>query len=156
MNKYIHPEGVLELKKFMSSVAGQEDALIPCIHEAQRIFKGVPVEVQKMIAEANKCSVTKVSGIISFYDYFTSEIQGENIIEVCIGTSCYVNEANAILDKVCEITKCKPNGTTKDKKYSVIIGRCLGKCELAPSIIINHKSYAAVTMDQVIKLVEEL
>ena len=156
MNKYIHPEGVQELNKFMATVAGQEDALIPCIHEAQRIFKGVPVEVQKMIAEANKCSVTKVSGIVSFYDYFTSEIQGENIIEVCIGTSCYVNEANAILDKVCEITKCKPNATTKDKKYSVIIGRCLGKCELAPSIIINHKSHVAVTMDQVIKLVEEL
>lgn len=156
MNKYITPEKVAELNKFMDSVRGQEDALIPCIHEAQRIFKGVPVEVQKMIAESNGCSVTKVSGIVSFYDYFTSEIQGDNVIEVCIGTSCYVNEANAILDKVCEITRCKPNGTTKDKKYSVIIGRCLGKCELAPSVIINHKTYTAVTIDQVAKLVEEL
>ncbi len=156
MKLNILPEQVQELNKFMDSVRGQEDALIPCIHEAQRIFKGVPIEVQKMIAESNSVSVTKVSGIVSFYDYFTSEIQGENIIEVCIGTSCYVNEANAILDKVCEMTKCKPNGTTKDKKYSVIIGRCLGKCELAPSIIINHKSHTAVTMEQVVKLVEEL
>jgi len=155
MNKYILPERVEELKKFMELNKGQ-DALLPCIHEAQRLFKGVPVEIQKIIAVANDVAVTKVSGIISFYDYFTSEIQGDNLIEVCIGTSCYVNEANAILDRVCEITKCKPNATTKDKKYSVIIGRCLGKCELAPTILINHKAYTKVSMDQVVKLVEEL
>lgn len=156
MKKYLLPERIEELNTFMETVKGQEDALIPCIHEAQRIFNGVPLEVQKMIAVANDCSVTKVGGIVSFYDYFTSEIQGDNIIEVCIGTSCYVNEANDILDKVCEITKCKPNGTTKSKKYSVIIGRCLGKCELAPTVIINHKTYTKTTVDAVAKLVEAL
>jgi NADH-quinone oxidoreductase subunit E len=156
MNKQILPEQIAELNKFMDSVKSQEDALIPCIHEAQRIFKGVPVEVQKIIANANGCSVSKVSGIVSFYDYLTSEIQGENIIEVCVGTSCYVNEANAILDKVCEITKCKPNGTSKDGKYSVIIGRCLGRCELAPNVIINHKWHTKVDEAKVIELVEAL
>ncbi|XMB86636.1 NAD(P)H-dependent oxidoreductase subunit E [Mycoplasmatota bacterium WC44] len=130
--------------------------LIPSIHDAQLIFGGLPIEIQKMIATEHEVSVSKVSGIVSFYDYFTSEIQGENIIEVCVGTSCYVNEANTILDKVCEITNCQPNSTSRNKKYSVIIGRCLGKCELAPNVIINHKMYNNVTVDKVARLVQEI
>ncbi len=154
-NKFL-PEQYELLNKFMDSVKGQEDALIPCIHEAQKIFKGVPVEIQKIIANANGCSVSRVSGIVSFYDYFTSDIQGENLIEVCVGTSCYVNEANSILDKVCEITKCKPGETSKDGKYTVIIGRCLGRCELAPNVIINHKWHTKVDEAKVVELVEAL
>ena len=75
------------------------------------------------------------------------------MIEVCVGTSCYVLEAQSILDKVCELTNCEPNSTTKNGKFSVVVGRCLGKCEHSPNVIINHKVYNNVTLEQVEELV---
>jgi len=154
MKNKILPEQLVEFETCVAENAKNPAGLIPSVHDAQRIFGGVPIEVQKIIGQHHEVSVSKVSGIVSFYDYFTSEIQGKNIIEVCVGTSCYVNEANDILDKVCELTKCKPNSTSKDKEFSVVIGRCLGKCELAPNVIINHKTYNKVTIEKVAELVK--
>jgi|GEM_PF-3861597 len=130
--------------------------LMPSVHDAQRIFGGVPLEIQKIIGEHHKVSVSKVSGIVGFYDYFTSDIQGEHIVEVCVGTSCYVNEAMEILNYASELTNCKPNSTSKDKKFSLIIGRCLGMCEFGPNVIINHKTHMGVNKVQLKKLIEGL
>lgn len=145
-----------ELKVKMNKHLNSPDSLIPCIHEAQDLFGGVPKEAQEVIAEANNCSIAKVGGIISFYDYFTSELHGENVIEVCVGTSCYVQNSESLLDKACELTNCKPNGTSPDGKYSIIIGRCLGMCEKAPNMIVNHKVYNHLTMDKMIEVIKEL
>lgn len=156
MKKTLTSAQLLELEAAIQKHLINPDALIPCVHEAQNMFKGVPIEAQRVIAKANNTSVAKVSGIVSFYDYFTSELLGENIIEVCVGTSCYVQESESLLDKVCEMTNCKPNGTSKDGKYSIIVGRCLGMCDQAPNMIVNHKVYNRLTMDKVIEVIGKL
>jgi len=149
MKNIILPEQEAKLITKLKELSKGKSPLIPSIHYAQEIFSGVPLEVQKIIARELDFSVTKVSGIVSFYSYFTDEIQGEHIIEVCVGTSCYVNESQEILEKVCEITNCEPDSTSKNKKYSVIVGRCLGKCATAPNIIINeHDVYDMVKLTE--------
>ncbi|QVK21416.1 NAD(P)H-dependent oxidoreductase subunit E [Mycoplasmatota bacterium] len=152
-NKFL-PEQLAEFEKSIAENAKDQAGLLKSIHLAQKVFGGVPVEIQRVIGKHHDASISKISGIVTFYDYFTSDIQGKNIIEVCVGTTCYVQEANDILKKVCEITKCEPNSTSRNKEFSVVIGRCLGKCELAPNVIINHKTHNKVTIDKVTELLK--
>jgi NADH-quinone oxidoreductase subunit E/NADP-reducing hydrogenase subunit HndA len=58
-----------------------------------------------------------------------------------MGTACYVNNAQVLLDKVLELTQAPVNGTSKDGLFSVDATRCLGACGLAPVAIIDDKVY---------------
>ena len=75
--------------------------------------------------------------------------KGENVINVCLGTACFVRGSDKILTKVEEILKIKNGETTPDGKFSLTTLRCVGACGLAPVMQINDKTYGNITPDDV-------
>lgn len=111
------------------------------LHDVQHDLGYIPFEAMEKIAAASGVSVAEVYGVVTFYTQFTTEPKGKHVINVCMGTACYVKGAQSLLNLISEMTKCTVNGTSPDGLFSLDATRCLGACGLAPAVVIDGKVY---------------
>jgi len=123
--------------------------LIQILHKAQSIFGYLPEEVQVYISKKINVSHSKISGIISFYNFFTTKPKGKNKIAICMGTACFVKGAADILDEFEKQLSIKAGEVTNDGEFSIDVVRCIGACGLAPVLTINDKVYGKLTKNDV-------
>ena len=88
-----------ELAEFIESLDYNANELIAILHRAQSIFGFLPKEVQEFIAAKLDIPVSKVYGVVTFYSFFTMKPKGEYVINICMGTACFVRGADKLLDK---------------------------------------------------------
>ena len=81
--------------------------LIAILHRAQSIFGYLPMKVQTFIANKLNINVSKVYGVVTFYSFFTMVPKGQYVINICLGTACFVRGAGKLLEKCEEILKIK-------------------------------------------------
>ena len=115
--------------------------LMPTLHDAQDIFGCIPQKIQKIISEELGVSVSRINGVVTFYSRFSLEPKGKNVINVCLGTACYVKGSQSILDEFTESLSIKVGQTSSDGKFTLESARCIGACGLAPVFTINDKVY---------------
>ena len=115
------------------------------LHDVQHELGYISFTAMEKIAAASGVSVAEVYGVVTFYTQFTTEPKGKHVINVCMGTACYVKGAQALIDRVTELTGAKVNGTSADGLFSLDATRCLGACGLAPVAIIDDKVYGNAT-----------
>lgn len=144
-----------ELDEFIESLQCDEKELIAILHKAQEIFGYLPMLVQTHIAKKINVNVSKVYGVVTFYSFFTMVPKGENVINVCLGTACFVRGAQPVLEKFEELLKITNGQTTEDGKFTITSLRCVGACALAPVVQINGKTYGHVQVDDVAKILAE-
>ena len=106
-------------------------------HEVQNELGYIPFEAMEKIAEATGSSAAEVYGVVMFYAQFTTEPKGKHVINVCLGTACYVKGAQQLIDRVEKLTGAKVNRTSEDGLFSLDATRCLGACGLAFNIKIT-------------------
>lgn len=124
-------------------------ALMPTLHEAQKIFGYIPLEVQKKISDELRIPMSEIYGVVTFYSQFTLEARGEYIIGVCLGTACYVKGAQPIIEKVSELTGTKVGKTSEDGKFTLEATRCIGACGLAPVLTVNEDVYGRLVVGDI-------
>ncbi len=122
----------------------RREMLIMTLHKAQGIFGYLPAIVQKHVARKFSITHADVSGVISFYNYFTTTPKGKININVCLGTACYVNGADKILTDFEQALGIKSGQVTEDGRFSIECLRCVGSCVLAPVVMINDKVFGKV------------
>lgn len=136
-------EQVKELKERIAEHKKKPGPLMPTLHDAQKIFGCIPLQVQKIIAEELDESVAKINGVVTFYSHFSIEPKGKHVISVCLGTACYVRGSQAILDAMSEVLRIKPGETSEDGMYTLEATRCIGACGLAPVFTIDGHVYGS-------------
>lgn len=137
------------LTRIIHDYEKKESNLIQILHMAQTIFGFVPYDIQKYIAEQMDLPISKVSGVVTFYSFFSTEPKGKYVIKVCLGTACYVRGGKKILEKLKETLGIDVGETTEDLKFSLEVMRCLGACGLSPVISINGKIYKRVNANKI-------
>lgn len=140
-----------EIKKHMKLPG----PLMQILHEAQRIFGCIPVEVQKIVSENTGITVAEINGVVTFYSSFTLNPKGEHIIGVCLGTPCYVRGAQTILDAVKTELGVDVGQTTKDGYYTLDVIRCIGTCGMAPVMSLDDDVFGEVDVTKAKKLIKE-
>nr|WP_243108633.1 NADH-quinone oxidoreductase subunit NuoE [Clostridium rectalis] len=144
-----------ELSQYINSLDNKEGSLIAILHKAQNIFGYLPQEIQEFIAKQLNIPVSKVYGVVTFYSYFNTEPKGKYVINVCMGTACFVRGAGEVVEELQKKLNIKVGETTTDGKYTLQILRCVGACGLAPVVTVNDKVYGHFTKNNVDKLLEE-
>ncbi len=137
----ISKEQLQELKNKMVEHKQKPGPLMPTLHDAQRIFGCVPLEIQKIISEELGVSISTINGVVTFYAHFSLEPKGKHVIGVCLGTACYVRGSQSIIDKFKEILKIEAGQTTEDGLFTLQETRCVGACGLAPVFQIGEEVY---------------
>lgn len=148
-------ESYMELEKYINELENKETALIEVLHKAQNLFGYLPKEVQLFIGEKLGVPASKVFGVVSFYSYFTTEPKGKYVINVCMGTACFVRKSDAVLRELEKNLSIKSGETTENRMYSIESLRCVGACGLAPVVMVNDEVYGKVTVDDIPKILSK-
>lgn len=131
-----------------------EGSLIQVLHFAQELYGHLPLDVQEAVADEMGIPLAKVSGVVSFYSFFTSQPRGRHTIRVCLGTACYVRGGKKIVEKLGELLNVKVGDTTKDRAFTLEVARCIGACGLAPAMSVDDVVYKQVEPDKLELILE--
>jgi len=131
---------------------GKEGSLIQVLHLAQEIYGFLPLELQEFIAAKMDVPLSEVSGVVSFYSFFSTEPRGEHTIRVCLGTACYVRGGKRVLEHLQQKLGVDLGKTTQDGRFTLEVARCIGACGLAPAMMIDEKVYKQVNVNKLDKL----
>ena len=115
----------------------EPDALIEALHTVQEAFGYLDEISLRYVASSLKVPLSRVYGVVTFYNFFTLKPQGEHSCVVCLGTACYIKGAPQILEAINNVAHINPGETTPDKKVSLLVARCLGACGLAPAGVLD-------------------
>lgn len=111
------------------------------LHDVQKQMGYIPFEAMEKVSVGTGVPIAEVYGVVSFYTQFTTEPKGKHVINICLGTACYVRGSQLLLDRVKILTNSPVNGTSKDKMFSLDATRCVGACGLAPVAILDEQVY---------------
>jgi NADH-quinone oxidoreductase subunit E len=154
LEKYAQLDSFIDTLHIANDNPRRKDTLIQTLHKAQGIFGYLPEELQRHIAQRYHISHAEVSGVVSFYNYFTTTPKGEVQINVCLGTACYVNGSDKVLAEFERILNIKSGEVTPDGHFSIESLRCVGACGLAPVVTVNDKVYGKVKPENVQEILE--
>jgi NADH:ubiquinone oxidoreductase subunit E len=129
--------------------------LISVLHKVQTHFGFLGPQQLDAVAQLLQVPAAKVAGVASFYHFFRLQPRGRFIINVCMGTACYVKGAERVAQKVMDELGITWGETSKDGVFTLEGSRCLGTCGLAPVIMINDVVHGSVTPDQVPGILEK-
>ncbi|HHU49212.1 MAG TPA: NAD(P)H-dependent oxidoreductase subunit E [Clostridiales bacterium] len=148
-SKYSALNNIIDLYK------DKEGSLIQILHAAQNIYGCLPLDLQQIIAQKLDIPLSRVSGVISFYSFFSIQPRGLHTIRVCLGTACYVRGGKKIVEHLMKTLDVKPGETTADGKFTFEVARCIGACGLAPAIMIDDIVYKQMSPTKINELLSK-
>ena len=133
-----------QIAEVIAKYEAKPSNLIMILHASQGIYGYLPYDVQKFIADKMNLPVAEVSGVVSFYSFFSTKPKGDHTIMVCMGTACYVRGGKKIIDGLQKHLHVDCDCTTEDGKFTLCKARCIGACGLAPAMMVDDTVYKAV------------
>lgn len=143
-----------QLDEIIKRYKTSEGALIPVLQSAQNLLGYLPQEILIHISEKLKISLSEVTGVVSFYSFFSTIPRGEHVVRVCLGTACYVRGGKEVLAALEKVLGIRVGETSEDRKFSLEIGRCFGACGLAPVVMIGDDVHQRVKPSKIRELLE--
>ncbi|HBW38873.1 NAD(P)H-dependent oxidoreductase subunit E [Desulfosporosinus sp. BICA1-9] len=141
------------LDDYIDSLPYKKENLIGILHHAQGLFGYLPDKLQWHIAQKLDIPSAKVYGVVSFYSFFTMKPRGKHVINICMGTACFVRGAEKLQAELEKQLGIKTGETTQDNLFSLDSLRCIGACGLAPVMMIDGKVYGRLHDPEEIKRV---
>ena len=126
----------------------REGSLIQVLHLAQQIYGYLPLELQQFIAVKMDLPLSEVSGVVTFYSFFSTTPRGKHTIRVCLGTACYVRGGKRVIEHLQQKLNVDIGQTTEDGRFTLEVARCIGSCGLAPAMMIDDKVYKQVNVNK--------
>ncbi len=132
--------------------SGKEGALIPVLQSAQNLLGYLPKEIMVHISEKLNIPLSQVTGVVSFYSWFSTVPRGKHLVRVCLGTACYVRGGQEVLSAMKNALGIDVGETTEDRQFSLEVGRCFGACGLAPVVMIDEDTHQRVKPSKIKEL----
>ncbi len=143
------------VKELLEKNGYSKDNLMPILQGLQDIYGYLSFDNLKLVSEEIDYSLEKIYGVVTFYSQFRLNPKAKHTISVCLGTVCYVNGSNEILEEVKRELNITENQTTSDNMFAIENTRCLGCCSLAPVMMIDDKVYSQVKQEDVKNILDE-
>ena len=152
----LNGESIKTINEIVEAHKSEPGPVIVMLHEVQDKLGYVPYEAMEAISKATGTSVADVFGVVNFYAQFTTQPKGKHVINVCLGTACYVKGAQKLVEIAEQVTGAKVNSTSDDGLFSLDATRCLGACGLAPVVVIDGRVVGSCTPQKVEKELQAL
>ncbi len=151
MEKTKYPQVEMEIRKWGS----KPSSLIQVLHGVQEGVGYLSQNVLKYTAERLNVPLSKVYGVVTFYNFFKTQKDADHIIMICMGTACYVKNGEEVVKAIENYLSIKLGEKTSDGKFSLQIVRCLGACGLAPVISIDGDDvYGKLTPEKAVEVIK--
>jgi NADH:ubiquinone oxidoreductase subunit E len=143
------------MEDLSAALGARQKDLVHLLHRVQAEFGYIPEEEVCRIAERLKITESEVVGVLTFYRAFRLKPLGRHLVTVCAGTSCHVREGHEVLREIVRRLGIKPGQTTADRMFTLETVNCLGCCAIGPTVVIDGRYNARVSIRDVAALLEE-
>ena len=148
-DKQLTSKTLQQIRKIVEDTDGRAGAPIRVLQQVQGLVGYLPPEVLRTVSKEMGIPLAELYGITSFYSFFSLVPKGKYVLQVCLGTSCYVKGAERILKTLKKDYGLEAGGITSDGKFSLEQVRCLGCCGLSPVMAIKENIYRKVKPSQI-------
>ena len=122
--------------------------LLPILLAINTKFNWLPPQILAYVADALGLSLAQVLRVATFYNAFSLTPRGRNVIQICLGTGCFVKGSPALLNRLERELKIRAGETTEDRRFTLETVRCIGCCALAPAVRINQDTFGNLKSNQ--------
>lgn len=145
----LEPADLEKINNIINNYVASKENLLAILQDIQEQYRYLPQDILRYVAEKLDVPATQAYNIATFFNAFSLTPKGENIINICTGTACYIKGAPLLMDALERELSIKDGETTPDLKFTLQSVRCLGCCALAPVLTINGKAYGKLTPDKI-------
>ncbi|MBR2865291.1 MAG: NADH-quinone oxidoreductase subunit NuoE [Elusimicrobiaceae bacterium] len=143
--------------KILKEQGNDPAKLIPILQKVQELYRYLPEDVMRHIANKLEISPAKVFGVATFFAHFAITPKGKHIIKVCNGTACHVKGSSYVINTIKEKLNLKEGqDTTEDGLFTLECVSCLGACGLAPVMVVDEVVHGQISPAQACKLIDEI
>jgi NADH-quinone oxidoreductase subunit E len=145
-----------EIQDLPSKYPQPRSAVMPALDLAQEEVGYLTPEAMSEVAAALKLDPGYVEGVATFYTLFHLQPVGKHRFYVCTNLSCTLRGANEIVQHVKGAIGVHEAGElSKDGLFSYEEVECLGACEYAPVMRLDHRYEKDLTAEKVDALIAD-
>ena len=140
----------MELDKIIEEeFYNDKENLIMILQAIQRKFNFLPHPTLTYLSEKIQVPLVEIYGMATFYNNFSLEPRGKNIVSICLGTACHVRGGERVREKIEGTLDICDGETSQDMSFSLESVRCIGCCSLGPVIKVNDDIHARISSEDV-------
>ena len=145
-----------EIKALPAKYPQPRSAVMPALDLAQEELGHLTPEAMSEVAVALQLDPGYVEGVATFYSLFHLDPVGKHRFYVCTNLSCMLRGANEIVDHVKQsIGVTVAEQVSADGLFSYEEVECLGACEFAPMMRLDHKYHYDLTPTKIDELIAD-
>jgi len=137
------------LDGILSNYPADRSSLIPILQDITEAKRYLPRALLEALSVRLAMPLAEVLRVVSFYNGFSLEPLGRHLIEVCLGTACFVRGSGMLFERLEEELKVKDGGTDGDGRFTLRSVRCIGCCALAPAMRIDGVTFGKIKLDKI-------
>ena len=144
------------LDSIIEKFRNKKGNIIPILQAAQDIYGYLPSKAFKKISNETGIKLADMYGVATFYAQFRLNPVGKNIVKICHGTACHVQNAKDLTNALEDGLGIKDGETTEDSLFTLESVACLGCCSLAPVMMIGDETYGNLDGKAAGKIIKKL
>lgn len=144
------------LDDLIKKYSGENGIMIPVLQETQLIYGYIPRAAFERLSDELHLNLSDMYGVATFYAQFRLNPVGKNIIKVCHGTACHVQNSGVITGALEEALKITDGETTNDRLFTLESAACLGCCSLAPVMMVGDETHGKLTGKESVRIIKEI
>jgi NADH-quinone oxidoreductase subunit E len=146
-----------EIKELPGKYPQPRSAVMPALDLAQEELGHLTAEAMTEVAQALELDPGYVEGVATFYTLFHLTPIGKHRFYVCTNLSCMLRGAGDIVDHVKKVVGLgDPHQVSSDGLFSYEEVECLGACEYAPMMRLDHQYHYDLTTEKIDDIVAQL
>ena len=129
-------------------------AVMPALDLAQEEMGYLTPEAMTEVAQALNLDAGYVEGVATFYTLFHTEPVGKHVLYMCTNISCKLRGADELVEHAMRQAGVHEQGTVSaDGLFTVEAVECLGACEYAPVMRLDHEYHHDLTTEKIDALI---
>ncbi|MBL7861843.1 MAG: NADH-quinone oxidoreductase subunit NuoE [Cyclobacteriaceae bacterium] len=139
---------IKEIEHAIKLVPHKKAASVEALKVVQEHRRWVSDESLREVAKLLDMSPEELDSVATFYNMIFRREVGKHVILVCDSISCWVMGYENLRDQLFSRLGIKYGETTSDGRFTILPNCCLGTCDCAPALMIDHDLYRNVTGEQ--------
>lgn len=151
---YLNENEREEVDRIIDRYKGEEGILVSVLDDINSKLNYLSKDVLKYVSMRLKIPQAQVLRVATFYNAFSLVPRGRHLINVCLGTTCFVKGVDLILEKMERYLEVRTGETTGDNRFTLKAVHCLGCCAIAPAVKIDNDIFGRLKQEDVEEILE--
>ena len=145
-----------EIRSLPGQFPSVRTAVMPALDLAQEELGYLTPEAMSEVATALDLDPGYVEGVATFYTLFHTEPVGKHRMYICTNISCKLRGADELVEHAMQKVGVRDHSqVSSDGLFSVEAVECLGACEYAPVMRLDHAYHHDLTAEKLDALISQ-